>query len=403
MNVLFEPFTLKGEINAPSSKSVAHRYLIGAALCEGTSVISELELCDDTRATIGCLKALGAEITEEKGRITVSSGDFLKRSAVSADCRESGSTLRFLIPLALCSDKKITFSGSKRLFERPLDAYEELCRDNGFLFEKGELSLTLQGNLKGTEYTLRGDVSSQFVSGLMLALVMLNRDSVINIQPPFVSRPYAELTAEILRQFGADVRFTDPCTVTVKKAALHPVEVKADADYSSASFLEGFNHIGSDIKIKGLNPDSLQADRVYKEYFDLLSEAAPRLDVSDCPDLAPVLIALAALKNGAVLTGTDRLKTKESDRALAMHEELKKMGGGLIFGKDTLTVPPQSLSRSTEPLSSHNDHRIAMALSLILSRVGGEIAGAEAVKKSYPAFFEDIKRLGGKITLQEEV
>ena len=246
-------------------------------------------------------------------------------------------------------------------------------------------------------------MSSQFVSGLMLALVMLNRDSVINIQPPFVSRPYAELTAEILRQFGADVSFTDPYTVTVKKAALHPVEVKADADYSSAAFLEGFNCIGSDIKIKGLNPDSLPADRVYKEYFDLLSEAAPRLDISDCPDLAPVLIALAALKNGAVLTGTDRLKTKESDRALAMHEELKKMGGGLIFGDDTVTVPPQSLSRSTEPLSSHNDHRIAMALSLILSRVGGEISGAEAVKKSYPAFFEDIKRSGGKITLQEEV
>ena len=174
---------------------------------------------------------------------------------------------------------------------------------------------------------------------------------------------------------------------------------KIEGDYSNAAFLEAFNRIGSEIKIENLSDDSLQGDRVYGSYFDLIESGVPTLDISDCPDLGPVLFALAALKNGAVFTGTDRLKAKESDRGYAMHKELSKLGGGLIFGDNTVIVPKQELKYKGEMLDAHNDHRIVMAMSVILSQTGGAISGVEAVKKSYPRFFEDITRLGARVEL----
>jgi len=154
------------------------------------------------------------------------------------------------------------------------------------------------------------------------------------------------------------------------------------------------------VKIGNLKPDTLQGDRVYSENFKLISEGMPTVDVSDCPDLAPVMFALAAMKNGAVFTGTDRLKSKESDRGAAMHEELKRLGGGLVFGDNSITVPKQTLSYKGEPIDGHNDHRIVMAMSVILSQTGGVINGAEAIKKSYPGFFSDIIALGAKVELK---
>lgn len=400
MKAIFEPCKLQGKINAPPSKSMAHRYLIGAALSGEKSIISGVDYSEDILATIDCLKALGAEIQTENDTVTVNPESFMKDAESVLWCRESGSTLRFFIPLALCAGKEITLQGSKRLFQRPLDVYEKLCYENGFEFIKNDESVTVCGNLKSGKYEINGEISSQFITGLIFALVYLGEDSHIRIIPPFESRSYINLTLSALKSFGADIEFEDEFNIVIRKSELHSFSGSVEGDYSNAAFLDAFNYTGSDIEINNLNPDSLQGDKVYKKYFDAIDKGTPILDISDCPDLGPVLIALATLKNGAILTGTDRLKIKESDRGQVMHEELMKLGGGLVFGENKITVPKHDFKNTVTVLDGHNDHRIVMALSLILSQNGGAIEGIEAVKKSYPSFFEDIKSLGAKVKTQ---
>ena len=396
----FKPCKLKGTIEAPPSKSMTHRYLIGAALSREKCTLLGVDYSEDILASIDCLKALGAEITIHNDRVSISPQNFMRAEKLVLECRESGSTLRFFIPLGLCMAKEVTLKGSTRLFERPLDVYEKLCRENGFTFKKDINSVTICGNLKSGEYKIRGDISSQFITGLIFALVYLGDDSAIEIIPPFESRSYINLTISALRSFGADVEFVDEYKIAIRKAKLHSYSGDIEGDYSNAAFLDAFNHIGSEIDIKNLNSDSLQGDKVYRDYFAKISGGTPTLDISDCPDLGPILFALAALKNGAVFTGTDRLKAKESDRGLAMHKELQKLGGGVIFGDDMITVPKQELEYKGIILDGHNDHRIVMAMSVILSKIGGEISGIEAVRKSYPGFFDDIQRLGAEVEIK---
>ena len=399
MIATFKPCRLHGAIDAPPSKSMAHRYLIGAALSGKTCTLRGVDFSEDILASIDCLTALGAKITIENDTVIVDPQGFMQVENPILECRESGSTLRFFIPLALCLGKKVTLRGSERLMERPLGVYEELCRENGFTFEKDKKNITLCGNLKSGSYTVRGDISSQFVTGLILALVYLGQDSSIEILPPFESRSYIDLTLSALKSFGADVRFSNEYKIEVKASEMNAFSGRIEGDYSNAAFLDAFNHIGSKVSVSNLKPDSLQGDKVYAEYFDEISNGMPTLDISNCPDLGPVLFALAALKNGATFTGTDRLKAKESDRGAAMHEELWKLGGGLVFGDNTITVPKQSLSYKGIVLDGHNDHRIVMAMAVILSKIAGAISGAEAIKKSYPGFFEDIKGLGAEVIL----
>lgn len=400
MNAKFTPCTLSGTISAPPSKSMAHRLLIGAALSQQKCTLSNIDYSEDILATIDCLKALGAEITSDENSVTVNPENFMKSVDPVLECRESGSTLRFFIPLALCLKTKVKLIGSERLMQRPLDVYEELCKDNGFEFEKFQNSVTLCGNLKSGEYTIKGDISSQFITGLVFALIYLNEDSKIIITPPFESRSYIDLTISALKYFGAKIDFSDEYTIEIKKSALHSFSGKIEGDYSNAAFLDAFNYTGSDVIITNLKSDSLQGDRVYKQYFEKIANGTPTLDISDCPDLGPVLFALAALKNGATFTGTQRLKVKESDRGVAMQKELEKLGGTLIIEENTIIVPKQTLCYKGEVLSSHNDHRIVMAMSLILSKTGGEIEGIQAVKKSYPDFFDDIKTLKAQVILK---
>ncbi len=399
MKAIFKPCRLKGIAEAPTSKSMAHRYLIGAALSQKECVISGIDYSEDILATIDCLKALGTDIKTENDTVFINPEGFMKSAPTLLNCRESGSTLRFFIPLSLCLGKEVTLTGSKRLFERPLDIYEKLCTENGFLFKKNENSVTVCGNLKSGQYEISGSISSQFITGLIFALAYLNEDASIHIIPPFESRPYINLTLSALKSFGADISFADDYNITVKKADLHSFSGKVEGDYSNAAFLDAFNYTGSEVTVNNLSEDSLQGDRIYKKYFDELSKGTPILDISDCPDLGPVLIALASLKNGATLTGTDRLKIKESDRGQVMHEELTKLGGGLIFDENKITIPKQNFKENAT-LDGHNDHRIVMALSLILTEYGGAITGAEAVRKSYPAYFESIKALGAEVNLE---
>lgn len=399
MTATFKPCLLRGAVDAPPSKSMAHRYLIGAALSGQKCTLTGVDFSEDVLASIDCLRALGADVSADSDTVVIDPKAFMQVEAPVLRCRESGSTLRFLIPLALCLGKEVTLCGSERLLERPLDVYEELCRQKGFTFKRNTDSITVCGRLDCGDYKLRGDVSSQFITGLIFALVYLGGESSIEILPPFESRSYVDLTLSALRSFGADVTFTDEYNISVKASQMSAFSGKIEGDYSNAAFLEAFNRLGSSIEIGNLRRDSLQGDRVYSKYFDLISSGTPTLDISDCPDLGPVLFALAAMKNGARFTGTDRLKVKESDRGAAMHAELKKLGGGLIFGDNSITVPTQDLKYAGEMLDGHNDHRIVMSLSAILSKIGGSISGTEAVKKSYPGFFDDIKALGAEVEL----
>ena len=400
MVALFKPCVLNGSVDAPPSKSMAHRYLIGAALSGKCCQLSGVDYSEDILASIDCLRALGADVSIDNDKVTIDPCGFMSADSPILECRESGSTLRFFIPLALCMGKKVTFRGSERLLERPLNVYEALCGDRGFEFERSSDSLTISGKLECGKYTMRGDISSQFITGMILALVYLGGDSTIEIIPPFESRSYVDLTLSALRAFGANVSFGDEYRIDIKHSELHAYSGKIEGDYSNAAFLDAFNYIGSNVKVENLDPESLQGDRVYSEYFEKISNGTPTIDISDCPDLGPVLFAIAALKDGAVFTGTDRLKAKESDRGAAMHSELTKLGGGLIFGDNTITVPKQELRYSDIMLDGHNDHRIVMAMSVILSKIGGEINGAEAIRKSYPSFFDDIKGLGAEVILK---
>ncbi len=399
MIAIFKPSKLKGLISAPPSKSMAHRYLIGSALSKETCTLTGVDYSEDILASMGCLQALGAEITTENDRVSVNSANFMKAEAPVLECRESGSTLRFFVPLGLCLGRKVILKGSTRLFERPLDVYEELCRENNFTFQKNANSVTLCGTLKSGSYKIRGDISSQFITGLVFALLYLGGESSVEIIPPFESKSYINLTISALKSLGANVEFIDEYNIVIRKSKMHSYSGRIEGDYSNAAFLDAFNYIGSEVEIQNLSTESLQGDKVYKEYFDKISNATPTLDISDCPDLGPILFALAALKNGAVFTGTDRLKAKESDRGKAMHEELKKLGGGLIFGDNMITVPKQELKYSGQILDGHNDHRIVMAMSVVLSKTGGKIAGVEAVRKSYPGFFEEIQKLGAEVKI----
>ncbi|MBQ3088799.1 MAG: 3-phosphoshikimate 1-carboxyvinyltransferase [Clostridia bacterium] len=402
MTATFKPCTLRGTIDAPPSKSMAHRYLIGAALSGKKCTLKGIDYSEDILASIDCLKALGSNIITKKSSVVLRQDGFvglLNGEIPHLKCRESGSTLRFFIPLALCMGTPIEFSGSERLFERPLDVYEELCKEKGFAFEKGKNSLTVCGNLENGEYKIRGDISSQFITGLIFALSFLGAESSIEIIPPFESRSYVNLTISALKSFGANVEFTDEYKIEIKNFKWNAFSGKIEGDYSNAAFLDAFNYIGSKVNIKNLYTDSLQGDKVYGEYFKAIEIGTPTLNISDCPDLGPVLFALAALKNGATFVGTDRLKAKESDRGAAMHNELLKLGGGLIFGDNKIIVPKQNLSFRGVAIDGNNDHRIVMAMSVILSKIGGVIEGAEAVSKSYPNFFKEIKQLGAEVEL----
>jgi len=397
MITTFQPCKLAGTVAAPPSKSMAHRYLVGAALSQQVCTLSGMDYSEDILATMDCLNALGAKTTTEGDAVTVHPGGFLQVEAPVLECRESASTLRFLLPLALCLGRPVTLRGSQRLLERPLTAYEDLCRQKGFLFRKEADAVTVCGKLESGMYEIDGASSSQFISGLLFALLYLGKEACIRILPPFVSRPYVAMTISALRAFGADITFTEEFTICIKPSQLHGYTGRIEGDYSNAAVLDAFRYTGSDVHVSNLAPHSPQGDNVYRTYFEQITAGAPCLPLDDCPDLAPVLFALAALKNGAVFTGTDRLKDKESDRGMAMHEELRKLGGGLLFGHNSITVPKQHLQYRGTVLSGHNDHRIVMALALILCQTGGAIDGAEAVRKSYPAFFDVIKALGAKV------
>ncbi len=385
----------QGCVVAPPSKSMAHRFLICGAL-SGGSVIKNVAFSEDIRATLSCLEALGAKV-EIKGDTVALGGIDLKKPLKSTElfCNESGSTLRFLIPLCLLRKEEITLTGTQRLLSRKLTVFEDMCKAQNLGFFQTETAVRVKGMLSSGRYSVRGDISSQFISGLMFTLPLLEGESVIDIVGRLESGPYLNLTLKALGEFGVRVSRIDENTMYIKGGQSYKKrEITVEGDYSNAAFLDAFNLLGGNVALKGLDPDSIQGDRVYKDYFKELSRGFATLDISACPDLGPVLMAVAATQKGCILTGTHRLKIKESDRGMAMAEELAKFGCKVIVEENRIEVRPCSLKTPILPLSGHGDHRIVMAVALLASVAGGKIYGAEAVAKSYPDFFKVIEDLG---------
>jgi len=278
--------------------------------------------------------------------------------------------------------------------ERPLEPYEKICIEQGLDYVMDEF-LTVKGPISSGHFRLRGDISSQFISGLMFALPLCEGYSVIELIPPVMSGSYIAMTVEALKEFGVSVSVTEDDKIIIPGGQKYiGCESYIEGDWSNGAFFLALNALGSDIEIEGLKKDTLQGDSVIRKMLGRLGRGCPTLDIADCPDLAPVLMSVAAAMNGARLINTDRLKIKESDRGHAMAAELEKLGVTVTFGDNELTViAPEELKTPNVPLSSHNDHRIAMASAVILSLTGGEIDGCEAVNKSFPGFFEILDSL----------
>ena len=397
MNISFLPSVAKGEIKAPSSKSYAHRLLICAALSEGVSVIENIGTNDDIKATVYCLQKMGAVISIHGTTARVEGIDLKnKKESLSLFCKESGSTLRFLIPLSLLISSKTQFTGEGRLMSRPQSVYEDLFKAKGCYLSKNENTLVCGGTLESGVFKVRGDVSSQFLTGLMFTLPLLNGDSEIVLTTKLESAPYVDITIDVLSLFGIEIKRTDKGYFIKGNQKYISRNVVTEGDWSNAAFLDAFNLVGGDVKVTGLNEKSFQGDIIYREFYEKLSESNPRLDITQCPDLGPILITCAVLKNGAYITGTDRLRIKESDRGMVMAQELKKFGVDIDVGDNYINIPCVKPSEPTEPIDCTNDHRIAMSFAVLCSVTGGILNDAQCVNKSYPDFFSDIKNLGIK-------
>ena len=395
MKAVFVPKNGNGVWNAIPSKSITHRAFIAAALADGESRIENALFSDDTNATLDSLAKLGAHIEKSESAVSIR-GFSLEKIPEDTELfvGESGSTLRFLIPLALFSGKTVTFHGSERLFERPLDDYEMIARECGFRFEQKIGFLTVCGRAKAGDYCLSAKASSQFVTGFLFALPLLSGESRILLSEKPESEPYIDLTLDTLARFGVRIERPDEQTFIIpggQRFALQNFVVEGDE--SNAAFFAALRELGFAVEITGLSPETKQGDRVFRDCFAALRAETPTLDLSDCPDLAPILFALAGAENGGVFTHTARLRQKESDRIASMQEELSKFGITLLENGGTVTVTP-GFYAPKEPLFAHNDHRVAMALSVLLVKTGGELFGAECVSKSDPGFFDSLKKLG---------
>lgn len=394
MTLNINPSKAVGTIVAPPSKSIAHRALICGALSE-QSVIKNVAFSKDIEATLNCLKALGAkaEISGNTVRIGGLKLDSIPENA-ELYCNESGSTLRFLLPLCMSCGKRVVLKGEKRLFERPLSIYEDIAKEQNILFKKTSESVTVCGKLKAGKYSVAGNISSQFISGLLFVLPLLSGDSELVVTGDFESASYIDLTLACLKDFGIGIKAQNNTFYVSGEGIYSSADYTVEADCSNAAFLEAFNYIGGNVTVKGLNPETLQGDRVYKDIFEGLKNGQKRFDLADCPDLAPVAFTVAAVCGGAEFTGTKRLKIKESDRAAVMREELSKFGIDVEIFENSVTVKKGKIVSPNEPIDSHNDHRIAMSMTLLLSLTGGVINGAEAVAKSYPDFYTKICSIG---------
>jgi len=401
MDIKITPAKLSGKVNIPSSKSMTHRILISAALADGVSVISNISFSKDIYATIDALKALGAEITVKNSTVTVIGINKSSKKA-DIDCCESGSTLRFLIPISSALGIDATYYGQGRLPERPITPYIRELSKKGIVFDyENTMPFSINGQLISGVYELEGDISSQFITGLLFALPLLDGDSEIIMTSPLESKPYADMTISCLADFGVEIKETEKGYFIKGNQNYKAQNMSVEGDYSQAAFYYVANVLGNNIEICNLKKDSCQGDKKIVEITENLcynnnQPDAFTVNASDIPDLVPILGVLGTYCNGvSVITGAQRLRIKESDRLQTTSEAINNLGGSIEVTDDGLKITNSVLTGGV--VDSCGDHRIAMSAAIAATMCQKEviIKNADSVEKSYPDFFEDYKKLGG--------
>lgn len=414
------PQKLKGEVLIPPSKSLAHRSIISAALSKGQSIIHNIEISKDIEATITIMEQLGADIKKENKFLRIDGENIFKygKAPLSFQCNESGSTLRFLIPIALVKEGSYSFHGKGKLGSRPLTPYYEIFKEQNISYsiDKSGLPLRVEGGLRAGRYKVPGNISSQFISGLLFALPLLKEDSEIEITTPLESKGYVDLTIDVLRNFGIAIENLEYEKFLIRgNQSYHPRDFTVEGDYSQGAFYLVAGAIGNEISCKGLNKDSLQGDKAILDILKNMGVTLERgesclraltseikgidIDGSQCPDLVPILAVLGSLARGTTrIINVGRLRIKECDRLFATARELNKIGGRVKELQDSLIIEGIDEFRGGA-VNSHNDHRIAMALAIAATRAKEAVIIEEplAIEKSYPKFFEDYISLGGNI------
>ena len=419
MKVKVTPSKVSGNIKIPASKSMAHRALICASLSDGTSIVSNVTNSKDIEATVGCMKALGAKIKQldETTYEVIGTNLFKQEGNITCNANESGSTLRFLIPLAVCTNAKVKFLGQGRLLQRPLDVYANEFKEQNIEFNQSDKEIIVRGNLQAKDYVVQGDISSQFITGFMFVLPLLNQDSTLTITEPYESKSYVNLTIQMLAKFGIEIIETSSNSYLIKGNQHYKAQdVSVEGDFSQLAFFAVLGTLNNALSCSNMDMSSKQGDKAildcipsYTSNKDTVTftkkQPMPQtIDLSNCPDLGPILCVLASFTNGETnIVNAARLRMKESDRIEAMETELKKWGVDITSTFDSIQIHGKEhyKSDSTVEIFGHNDHRIVMAMTVFGLCADSEciIDDAQAITKSYPTFFEDIQSLGGKVEI----
>ena len=426
MKIKIRPGKLNGTIEIPPSKSYSHRAVIAAALAENgkKSKIDNLKFSVDITTTTDIMENWGAEIERfESALEIIGNGGKVAPRDKYVQCNESGSTIRFLIPVGITSENELVFDGKGKLVDRPLDSYYKIFKEQGLKYETtgGKLPLTVNGKLKPGNYEIDGNISSQFITGLLYALPLLEGDSKLIINKNLESKGYVDLTLEILKLAGIEIKNNDYQSFEIKgNQSYKPFDYTVEGDYSQVAFwiVAGIISANRDNEVKCLhvNKNSLQGDReiieivtrmgANLEIFDDYVIVKPSktkgtvIDISQCPDIGPVLTVLAALSEGETrIINGERLRIKESDRITSIKTELNKLGGNVSEEGDSLIIQGVEGFRGGVTVNAWNDHRIAMSLAVASTRCEKEIIleEAESVRKSYPHFWDDFVKMGGEI------
>ncbi len=391
MDIRIYPQKLSGTVHAIPSKSQAHRLLICAAFADAATRITCPETNQDIEATAGCLNALGADIRRtDTGYLVTPVQTIPKRAALY--CKESGSTLRFMLPVAGALGVDATFHLEGRLPQRPLSPlWEEMERMGCHLTKPGKNTIHCTGRLHAGCYTISGGVSSQFITGLLFAMSLIQGNSTLSITGKLESSPYVDMTRQVLKIFGVNAQENH---ISGSYPFSTPREISVEGDWSNGAFFLAAKAMGNPLTVVGLHPDSAQGDRKVTEALSALRENTA-ISAADIPDLIPILAVFAGCKQGATFTDIARLRLKESDRVASVAAMLKNLGADVAITENTLTVAPAPFKGCT--IDAVQDHRIAMAAAIAATVAQGPVTiiGAECVKKSYPSFWDEYRRLGG--------
>ena len=404
-------------ITVPSSKSLAHRYIIAAALSDGVSVIDHIDFSDDIYATINALKNLKIEIIEEKNKLIIKGNSKVELINNLINCHESGSTLRFLIPMMTMNNDLVNFIGRGKLLQRPQNVYQKIYDERELLFKHNSEKIMVKGQLTGGNYIIDGSISSQFISGLLFVLPLMATDSTITIENNIESKSYLLLTIQALKMFNINVEMAENVIKVKGHQSYRATNISVEGDYSQAAFFMALGLINQEVSINNLNLNSLQGDKVMVDYIEKFNGRIEKMvngylikpsnlngiliDLQDCPDLGPIMMVLACLANQSTkIINIRRLRIKESDRVSAMVSELNKMGCEINVSENELTINGKIDLSGNLVFDSYNDHRIVMALSILstICKHSNIIENAEAIDKSYPNFFHDLKKIGVDIS-----